>query len=105
MQVNQNLSVFQIVKLSDDVFFNNIWIEQNALLWRNPAGSNPPIGTTMVSTKMPCDECSPVMSDAGVTRVVSVPQLPKSPDDPARFRGLTYDKLDTLIPDRWVFIT
>jgi hypothetical protein len=65
----------------------------------------------MVSTKMvtlhsndqPCDECSPVMYDCGVRKVVANVQLPKSPDDPARFRGLTYDKIKALIHEILLF--
>nr|KAJ3420278.1 Cytidine and dCMP deaminase domain-containing protein 1 [Polyrhizophydium stewartii] len=77
--------------------------EQNTLLWRNPPGGRLAPGAMIVSTKMPCDECSPVMADCGVSCVVSVPQAAKSIHDPARLRGLTYDKLAALIPDRWVF--
>ncbi|KAJ3114616.1 hypothetical protein HDU96_001870 [Phlyctochytrium bullatum] len=49
------------------------------------------------------DECSPMLHDCGITRVVTVPQLPKSPDDPARLRGLTYDKVGRLMDEVIVF--
>ncbi|KAI8904009.1 cytidine deaminase-like protein [Gorgonomyces haynaldii] len=74
--------------------------EQNTLLWRARQGVQ---GSIMVTTKMPCDECSPVISDCGIKTVVTNQQLPKSMDDPARFRGLTYDKVKQLIPNIWVF--
>ncbi|KAH6570000.1 hypothetical protein BASA62_004514 [Batrachochytrium salamandrivorans] len=77
--------------------------EQNALLWRSPPGLQLAVGTTIVTTKMPCDECSPVIADCGVSCVVSIPQTPKSVNDSARYRGLTYEKLKDLIADRWVF--
>ncbi|XJO71308.1 hypothetical protein BDV3_000846 [Batrachochytrium dendrobatidis] len=79
--------------------------EQNALLWRNPPGVPLTTGSIMVTTKLPCDECSPVISDCGVSCIVSVPQIPKSANDPARFRGLTYKKLGMLIENRWMFVT
>lgn len=77
--------------------------EQNALLWRNPTGVKLNPDTVLVSTKMPCDECSPVMSDCGVRSVVTVPQAPKASDDPARLRGLTYEKLSKLVTDIAIF--
>ena len=60
-------------------------------------------GATIVSTKMPCDECSPVVYDCGIRRVVANTQVPKSFDDPARLRGLTYEKIGKLIPNIWEF--
>jgi dCMP deaminase len=77
--------------------------EQNALLWRSPTGCKLSKGTVMVSTKMPCDECSPVMADCGVRQVVTVPQAPKAADDPARLRGLTYEKLSKLVTEISIF--
>ncbi|KAJ3099205.1 Cytidine and dCMP deaminase domain-containing protein 1 [Phlyctochytrium planicorne] len=76
--------------------------EQNALLWRNPMGSRIKNGW-LICTKMPCDECSPMLHDCGISKVVTVPQLPKSPDDPARLRGLTYDKVESLMDEVIVF--
>lgn len=73
--------------------------EQNALLWR----TGPIAGCMLVSTKMPCDECSPVISDCGISVVVTNHQLPKLPSDPARLRGLSYHKLKPLISDIWLF--
>ncbi|KAI9202646.1 cytidine deaminase-like protein [Polychytrium aggregatum] len=76
--------------------------EQNALLWRSCRGKD--LSTvTCVSTKMPCDECSPIISDCGVRRIVTTPQFAKSKDDPARFRGLTYGLLHQLVDDIYVF--
>ena len=77
--------------------------EQNALLWRNPTGARLMPGNVLVSTKMPCDECSPVMSDCGVESVVTIRQIPKANDDPARLRGLTYEKLSRLVKDIRIF--
>jgi deoxycytidylate deaminase len=57
----------------------------------------------MVTTKMPCDECSPVIYDCGIRNVVANTQLPKSKDDPARLRGLTYEKIGKLMTNIWVF--
>ncbi|KAI8893510.1 cytidine deaminase-like protein [Globomyces pollinis-pini] len=76
--------------------------EQNALLWRMRPARNL-MDAVMVTTKMPCDECSPVMYDCGVRRVVANVQVPKSIDDPSRLRGLTYDKINKLIKHIWVF--
>jgi deoxycytidylate deaminase len=77
-------------------------LEQNALLWRpRPLASL--INSTLVSTKMPCDECAPVIYDCGIRRVVANTQTPKSIDDPARLRGLTYEKIGPLIPNIWEF--
>ncbi|KAJ3333666.1 Cytidine and dCMP deaminase domain-containing protein 1 [Blyttiomyces sp. JEL0837] len=76
--------------------------EQNALLWRNPSGYRIPNGW-LICTKMPCDECSPMLHDCGVANVVTVPQLPKSPEDPARLRGLTYDRVVGLMQRVLVF--
>jgi deoxycytidylate deaminase len=77
-------------------------LEQNAMLWR-PRPSISLEGCTVVSTKMPCDECSPVLYDCGIRRVVANTQVPKSLDDPARLRGLTYEKIGPLIPNIWEF--
>jgi deoxycytidylate deaminase len=76
--------------------------EQNALLWRTRPFVNLS-GSTMVCTKMPCDECSPVIYDCGIRMVVSNSQTPKSSDDPARLRGLTYEKIEKLMNEIWVF--
>jgi deoxycytidylate deaminase len=75
-------------------------LEQNTLLWKTEAV---PPNSTLVSTKMPCDECSPVIYDCGIRRVVTNYQAPKSANDPARFRGLCYEKVAKLIPNLWVF--
>ncbi|KAJ3091635.1 Cytidine and dCMP deaminase domain-containing protein 1 [Quaeritorhiza haematococci] len=77
--------------------------EQNALLWRNPPGMPLSPTTTFVTTKMPCDECSPIISDLGVTRIYTNRQAPKPLDDPGRLRGLTYDKCHRLIREIYVF--
>lgn len=71
--------------------------EQNALLWRNPQGVRLNTHSKMVTTKMPCDECSPILYDCGISTVVTNIQLPKSPDDPSRLKGLTYEKIHTLM--------
>ncbi|KAI9329804.1 cytidine deaminase-like protein [Zopfochytrium polystomum] len=76
--------------------------EQNALLWRNPTGVRLDRGW-LISTKMPCDECSPMVFDFGFTRVITIPQIPKSLDDPARLRGLTYEKISSLMERVFVF--
>jgi deoxycytidylate deaminase len=89
---------------SDELKYDYILhAEQNALLWRNPTGLALSPKAIMVSTKMPCDECSPVMSDCGVRTVVTIPQAPKSKNDPARLRGLTYEKLSKLIENIFIF--
>ncbi|KAJ3406831.1 hypothetical protein HDV05_005823, partial [Chytridiales sp. JEL 0842] len=75
---------------------------QNALLWRNPVGYRIQKGWLIV-TKMPCDECSPMLHDCGISKVITIPQLPKSPDDPARLRGLTYEKVHNLMEQVLVF--
>lgn len=64
--------------------------EQNALLWRNPLGCLLSQQAILVSTKMPCDECSPMVGDLGIKCVYTNRQKGKSDDDPAKFRGLTY---------------
>ncbi|KAI8808319.1 hypothetical protein BJ742DRAFT_772312 [Cladochytrium replicatum] len=111
--------------------------EQNALLWRNPAGLSLDTAT-MVSTKLPCDECSPIIYDCGVRRVITNPQpVSRSPtlDGPALAhlqeqclqspelaispvlnasaisrahspvpnRGLSYNKINRLIDEVWLF--
>ena len=77
--------------------------EQNTLLWRNPTGCRINHDFVLVSTKMPCDECSPVIFDCGIKTVVTVPQIPKALDDPARLRGLTYEKISKLINNLHIF--
>ncbi len=78
--------------------------EQNALLSRNPRGCDLAGGTvTCIVTKLPCDECSPLLHDCGVRRIVANRQLPKSKDDPARLRGLTYHKVNTLMDTVHIF--
>jgi deoxycytidylate deaminase len=77
--------------------------EQNTLLWRNPIGCPISPDYVLVSTKMPCDECSPVIYDCGIKSVVTVPQIPKAHDDPARLRGLTYEKISKLISKLHIF--
>ena len=57
----------------------------------------------MVTTKLPCDECAPVLYDCGVRVVLTNSQIPKSSDDPARYRGLTYDKIGKLMDQIWLF--
>ena len=77
-------------------------LEQNAFLWRMPHGT-PLDECILVSTKMPCDECSPVIYDCGIRTIITNKQIPKSLDDPSRLRGLTYEKISKLIPDIWIF--
>lgn len=77
--------------------------EQNALMWRNPPGYRLTSSTTLVSTKMPCDECSPMISDLGITQIYTNRQTIKRLDDPARYRGLSYDKCHRLLRDVFVF--
>ncbi|KAJ3382862.1 Cytidine and dCMP deaminase domain-containing protein 1 [Lobulomyces angularis] len=60
--------------------------EQNALLWRNPTGVRLK-EATLVTTKKPCDECSPMIHDMGITKAFTNRQTLKSIDDPARLRG------------------
>ncbi|KAJ3074228.1 Cytidine and dCMP deaminase domain-containing protein 1 [Podochytrium sp. JEL0797] len=66
--------------------------EQNALLWRNPPGVRME-DSWVVVTKLPCDECSPMLHDCGFQNCITIPQLPKHADDPARLRGLTYNRV------------
>lgn len=75
--------------------------EQNALLWRVPGAQLDEC--VMVSTKMPCDECSPIIHDLRIKTVVTNHQMPKHIDDPTRLRGLTYDKLNKLVENVWIF--
>ncbi|KAJ3125969.1 Cytidine and dCMP deaminase domain-containing protein 1 [Irineochytrium annulatum] len=77
--------------------------EQNALLWRNPSGHRMRGDVWLVCTKMPCDECSPMIHDCGIRRIVTVPQMPKRMDDPARLRGLTYERVHGLMDQIIVF--
>ncbi|KAJ3078263.1 Cytidine and dCMP deaminase domain-containing protein 1 [Rhizoclosmatium hyalinum] len=70
--------------------------EQNALLWRNPPGVRVK-NSWVVVTKLPCDECSPMLFDNGLRNCITIPQMPKSADDPARLRGLTYNRVSGLM--------
>ncbi|KAI8616071.1 hypothetical protein BC830DRAFT_1119577 [Chytriomyces sp. MP71] len=70
--------------------------EQNALLWRNPPGVRIK-ETWVVVTKLPCDECSPMLYDCGIRKCITIPQMPKGLDDPARLRGLTYNRVAGLM--------
>jgi len=76
--------------------------EQNALLWRSPPGCDLS-DAILISTKMPCDECSPMVYDSGIRTIYSNRQSLKSADDPARFRGLSYDNCNLLIKEVYVF--
>ena len=73
--------------------------EQNALLWRNSVGCalNDCI---LVSTKLPCDECSPMISDLKITTIYTNRQ--KSANEKSK-RGLTYEKCHHLIENVWIF--
>jgi deoxycytidylate deaminase len=82
--------------------------EQNALMWYIYSNIRRSSGidldeTIVVSTKMPCDECSPIMSDLRIKTVVTNKQIPKRLDDPSRLRGLSYHKIEKLIENVWVF--
>ncbi|KAI9345190.1 cytidine deaminase-like protein [Obelidium mucronatum] len=70
--------------------------EQNALLWRNPPGIRLK-DSWVVVTKLPCDECSPMLYDSGFRNCITIPQMPKHADDPARLRGLTYNRVAGLM--------
>ncbi|KAI9316160.1 hypothetical protein DFJ73DRAFT_786827 [Zopfochytrium polystomum] len=49
------------------------------------------------------NECSPMVFDFGFTGVITIPQIPKSLDDPARLWGLTYEKISNLMEPVFVF--
>ncbi|KAJ3117586.1 Cytidine and dCMP deaminase domain-containing protein 1 [Physocladia obscura] len=70
--------------------------EQNALLWRNSQGVRVREAWVVV-TKMPCDECSPMLADVGIRKCITIPQQPKNHDDPSRLRGLTYSRVAGLM--------
>ncbi|KAI9179028.1 hypothetical protein H9P43_005690 [Blastocladiella emersonii ATCC 22665] len=93
--------------------------EQNALLFRTPwPGGHPlvhPLGVRMYSTKYPCDECAPLIADAGIHVLFSVPPsswtvptaavpvsqnvlLSPASTAAAAYRGLTYTRLRELVP-------
>ncbi|KAJ3350865.1 Cytidine and dCMP deaminase domain-containing protein 1 [Entophlyctis luteolus] len=76
--------------------------EQNALLWRNPQGVHCTDGF-VVATKMPCDECSPMLHDAGLRRCITVPQHAKDAGDRTRLRGLRYTRVAALMDELLVF--
>ncbi|KAJ3247090.1 Cytidine and dCMP deaminase domain-containing protein 1 [Chytriomyces hyalinus] len=76
--------------------------EQNALLWRNPPGIRAKEAWVVV-TKLPCDECSPILYDCGIRKCITIPQLPKGLDDPARLRGLTYNRVAGLMKEILLF--
>lgn len=75
--------------------------EQNALLWRNPVVSL--AGSTIVTTKLPCNECSPMIHDLGIERIYTNKQSLKNVDDPSRRRGLSYEKCTALIKEILIF--
>ncbi len=86
------------------VFFFS-FIEQNALLYRIPPGKRFNKDTILVSTKMPCDECSPMIADLGIQNVYTNRQVMKKSNDPLKARGLSYQKVLRLIKNVYVFDT
>jgi deoxycytidylate deaminase len=79
--------------------------EQNALLYRTPPGRRFTKDTILVSTKMPCDECSPMIADLGIQNVYTNRQVMKKSNDPLKARGLSYQKVHRLIKNVFVFDT
>jgi deoxycytidylate deaminase len=95
--------------------------EQNALLFRTANasfsdGSSP----RFYSTKYPCDECAPLIADAGISCVFSIPpsnnaiaminkdgfqndSITSGSSTNSVYRGLTYTKLKRLVPSIWLF--
>ncbi|KAI9328262.1 hypothetical protein DFJ73DRAFT_862067 [Zopfochytrium polystomum] len=84
---------------AEDEELNHITIltlsEQNALLWRNPTDVRVDRGW-LISTKMPCGMLN-------TDDLITIPQIPKSLDDPARLWGLTYEKISNLMEPVFVF--
>ena len=58
---------------------------------------------TCIVTKLPCDECAPVLHDCGIRNIYANRQIPKSANDPARLRGLTYEKVGRLMENVSIF--
>ncbi|TPX35514.1 hypothetical protein SmJEL517_g02036 [Synchytrium microbalum] len=85
---------------TDDLKYSySLHAEQNCLL-NNRARGLSLEKSVIVTTKMPCDECSPIIRDCGIKTVITNPQRTKRPDDT---RGLRYDKINGLMDEIYTF--